>query len=335
MAFDALIAVVAPYRLRCGWMRDTLGTKARALALTCCCWMFSASPGVGKELNAPGDTGDLASAKQAVHEARWSDAEQLARRYLLDHLASAEGHSLLAYALFREDRPKESLVEYTHAAQLQTPTATDLRYVALDYVLLSDYRDADTWMTKSVNWNATDGESWYALGRIKYTENRFDEAASSFQEAIKWLPRSVKAENNLGLAYEGLDRLDDAIAAYRQAIAWQQGDPHPSEQPLLNLGTLLLDRNQVEEALPLLVKAATLAPGDSKIHAVLGKLYSRRGDLKHAQTEFEQATVGDPNNAALRFQLGQVYRKEGETEKAKAELARAAQLDGTHSSDSH
>ncbi|MGI8772690.1 MAG: tetratricopeptide repeat protein [Acidobacteriaceae bacterium] len=278
------------------------------------------------------DEADLTQAKLAAHDARWSDADRMVRRYLASHQASAEGRYLLALALFHENRPKESLTEYTHASNLKTPTATDLRDVAYDYVLLNDYADADKWMTKSVSWNGTDAETWYALGRIKYTENRFAEAVSSFQRSLELQPKLVKAENNLGLAYEGLNRPRDAIAAYRQAIAWQQNETHPSEQPYLNLGTLLLDRNQTDEARVLLTRAASLAPQDSKIHAALGRLYRHTGDLAHAQSEFEQAVAADPKNAALRFQLGQVYRNEGQQAKAKAELARAAELDGTHSS---
>jgi Flp pilus assembly protein TadD len=313
-------------------MRSLFCTKG-SIAVLAFCWLAGGCLAVGQNESDPNDdAAELRQAKLAVREARWKDADRLVRSYLTSHEASAEGRYLLALALFHEDRPKESLTEYTHASQLKTPTATDLRYVAYDYVLLNDYADADKWMTQAASWNASDGETWYALGRIKYTENRFAEAVSSFQKSLALRPKSVKAEDNLGLAYEGLNRPEDAITAYRQAIAWQENEAHPSEQPYLNLGIVLLDRNQLDEALALLTRAESLAPQDSKIHAALGRLYRHKGDLTHAQSEFEQAVAADPKNAALRFQLGQVYRNEGQQAKAKAELARAAELDGTHSS---
>ena len=46
---------------------------------------------------------------------------------------------LLAYALLRQNKPKDSL-KYTRAA-LQTPTAEQLREVGQDYVLLDDTTD--------------------------------------------------------------------------------------------------------------------------------------------------------------------------------------------------
>ena len=277
----------------------------------------------------------LTQAKDALRQAQWPQAERLARSYVANHETSAEGHYLLALALFREDRPRESLTEYTHAARLRPPSALDLRWVALDYVLLADYRDADTWMTKSVGWNPGDSETWYELGRIHYEENFFGAAVRDFDKALQLSPQLVKAENNLGLAYEALNRPDDAVAAYRQAIAWQQASASPSEQPLLNLGTLLVDRYRLDEALPLLRQAVSIAPGNGKIHTALGKLYQRKGDLPHAQAEFEQAVALDPKSASLHFQLGQVYRRLGQKTKAAAEFAQASALDGAHSSDPH
>ena len=274
----------------------------------------------------------LAPARQALREGRWQDAEQDARKYLNDHTSSAAAHYLLAFALFRENNPRDSLAEYTHAAQLQKPAAADLRWVALDYVLLHDYVDADKWMSESLQWDAHDGEVWYEMGRIKYQENRFAESIAAFEKTLTLMPKLVKAENNLGLAYEGLNRKNEAIQAYEQAIAWQADAAKKSEQPLLNLGILLSDLGRQAEALPLLVEAETIAPNDGKIHSTLGKLYLRQEKLNLAEQEFKQAVAIDPASAPIHFQLGQVFRKEGKTAEASREFAKAAEIDGSSSS---
>ncbi|AXC12966.1 hypothetical protein ACPOL_3685 [Acidisarcina polymorpha] len=279
------------------------------------------------------DDATLLQANDAIERKQWPEAERLVRTYLGNHATSAQAHYLLAFTLFREDRPKESLAEYTNAARLQNPSALDLRWVALDYVLLHAYTDAHTWMVKSLELNPNDGESWYSLGRIQYTENRFAEAITSFNKALVLMPQSVKAEDNLGLAYEGLNQPKEAMAAYRQAIAWQKDKPDHSEQPLLNLGVLLLDDNKPDEALPLLQEAESLSPKNSKIHAALGRLYRAKDDLARAQTEFEQAVALDPDSAGLHFQLGQVYRKEGLATLAATEFQKVSSLGGTHSSE--
>ncbi len=259
-------------------------------------------------------------------------AETSARGYLSDHETSAEGRYLLAYILLRENKPLDSLAEYTHAGRLKQPTAQQLKFVALDYVLANDYADADKWLTRSLSWEPGDSDGWYSLGRIKYNENRFAEAVDCFAKVLALTPRSVRAENNLGLAYEGLGRSDDAIAAYHTAIEWQTGVPRPSEQPLLNLAIVLVNKNRSAEALPLLRQAEALAPANVKVHVELGRLYGRAGQLSEAQTELERAVALEPKSAAYHFQLGQVYRKAGEADKAKSEFAAAATLDGSHSS---
>lgn len=278
-------------------------------------------------------TPEMAQAEAALAAHRWSEAEKLLLAEMAARPNQPSALYLLAYTLFREDRPADSLRQYTAAAALRRPTALELRYVALDYVLLKDYDDADKWITLAASEDPKIGETWYDRGRIKYTENRFQEAIDSFRRALELMPRSVKVENNLGLALEGLNQPEQAMAAYRQAIAWQAGEAKPNEQPLLNLGTLLADRNQAKEALPLLLQAEQLAPKDGKIHAALGKLYARQGDLPRAQADLEQAVAAQPDDAGLHFQLGQVYRKEGLEGRAHEELARAAAMNGTHSSD--
>ena len=313
------------------WRMET-GLAALLLS-ACMAWGQDAGPSA----SAPPE---VAQARALLAQRKLPEAEATLRSFLSTHLASAEARFLLAYTLLSENKPSDSLVEYTHAAQLERPSAEDLHNVALDYVLLNDYVDADRWMSRATEWAPANGEYWYALCRIKATQNRFGEALHCFTHALQLMPHSVKAENNLGIAYEGLNQPENAIAAYRKAIAFAQEKPVPGEetspdnpaQPMLNLATLLTNRAQFAEAEPLLEKAAGLAPHDAKIHEALGRLYQRQGKLQQAQHAFELAANEKPQEAALHFQLGTVYRKEGLAQLAKSEFARAAALDATHSS---
>ena len=297
------------------------------------CFLASPLPfsqaAVAPQASAPPVLSDpaLASIRAAVHGGQLPVAEGQLRVYLDAHPTSAEALYLLASTLLRENKPKDSLEVYTRAARMTPPTASDFRSVALDYVLLNDYTDADKWIAESARHDPQQGETWYVMGRIKYTENRFAEAVASFKRALQLMPRSVKAEDNLGLSYEGLNQPDEALKAYRQAIVWANEAGHPNEQPLLNLGILLTDRNQLAEALPLLQQAEAINPGYGKTHGALGKLYARQNVLPSAQKELELAVAASPEDSGLHFQLGQVYRKQGMTERASTELTRAAALE--------
>lgn len=273
----------------------------------------------------------LSEARSLLELGKLSQAEDVTRRYLEIHKSSADAHYLLGYILFKKQDPKSSLAEYTEAARYRTPTATELEAVASDYVLLKDYPDADKWFTKAVEWNPKDSLGWYYLGRTKYNENRFDEAVSAFQHCLKLDPKSVKAEDNLGLSYEGLNQTEEAIVAYRNAIAWQAGSPVKDSGPFLDLGSLLADNGRVDDALPLLLEASRISPEDYRVHRQLGKAYTRINQLEKARTELEKAVELAPKNAPVHFMLAQVYRKQGLIDKAKLENERYITLTGTKS----
>ena len=273
----------------------------------------------------------LAEARALINLGKWSEAEQVIRRYLEVRKSSADAHYLLGYVLFKEQDPKSSLAEYTEAAKYRRPSAADLEVVASDYVLLKDYPDADKWLTKAVELNPKDSLGWYYLGRTKYNENRFDEAIAAFQQCLKLNPRDVKAADNLGLSYEGLNRTDEAVAAYRNAIAWQADAPVKNPEPLLNLGSLLADGDRLDAGLSYLLEAARLDPRDYRVHRQLGKAYTRLNQLEKAQAELEKAVELAPQNASVHFMLAQVYRKQGFMEKAKMENDRYTALVGSNS----
>jgi len=282
--------------------------------------------------SSPSSPTDLQAASNLLLTKHYADAVAVLRKLMPAHENQPEAHIMLAYALFRDDQAAASLREYTRAAQLRRPTAEDLKWVALDYVLLGDYNDAQKWMYESLRMNDSAADSWYDMGRIEYTQNLFKNAETCYQRALALSPRDVDAENNLGLTYEALFRWNDAVAAYRTAIAWQQGSAHPSAEPFLNLGAALLNQNHRAEALPLLQQAAAIAPRNPRVLRQLARANFQLGHLADAESELRTALAVTPNEAALHFQLGRVLSKEGKSEEAKAEFAKVAALDGTHSS---
>jgi Flp pilus assembly protein TadD len=278
-------------------------------------------------VQSPGDSpGPLTDARGLMAIGDFKGAESTLRTYLVTNPRSGEARYLLAYALLRQNKPRDSLEEYTRAAALQTPTAEQLREVGQDYVLSDDTADAGKWIMRSIEMNRADPEGWYSLGRLRYTEQRFGDATDSFKQALVLAPGSVKVENNLGLAYEGLNRIEDAIAAYRQAIAWQDAGPpeNASEQPLLNLAIVLMHQGKLAEVQPLLLGAVRIAPQDPRIHEQLGQLDMQQGN--YAEKHLEAATRLDPEKSNLHFLLGQAYRHLGRQQEAKTEFDKAAHL---------
>lgn len=278
--------------------------------------------------SAAGGDNTLTQVQVLIDAGRFHEAEGALRTYLVDNDLSATAHEMLAYAFLRENKPADSLKEYTRAASMEKPSASMLEHVGQDYVLLGDWTDADKWTLRAVQMNPSEADAWYGLGRIRYSEQRFSDALPCFRKALELSPKSVKVENNLGLTYEALNQVDAAAAAYRQAIEWQNQGPRDqqSEEPLLNLGVVLLHRGELPEAEALLTRAAALAPKDPRIHEQLGHLYMQKAEYVAAEHELQQACELDPKNSSLHFLLGQAYRHLGKLDEAKAEFAASARL---------
>jgi len=264
---------------------------------------------------------DYAAASQAVHA------------YLAAHASSAEGHFLLGYVLYREDKPRESLAEYTLGAHFRKPGANDLAAVAMDYVLLHDDADADKWLTLATSWSPENELYWYYLGRTKYNEDHDQAAIDIFRKCLTLAPHDLRAEYNMGLAYAGLGLEEKAAEAYRTAIEWdvQAGDRDP--QPYLDLGMLLLEQGQAGQALPDLQKAVALDAQNPRAREQLGQAWEQLHNLARADEEMRAAVTLAPNVPSLHFEMGRIYQKEGLSQEAKAEFDRCAALNATHSTD--
>jgi tetratricopeptide (TPR) repeat protein len=279
----------------------------------------------------PAEDGDLERERHLIDLGQFAEAESLIKVSLRRDELIPSAHYLLAYTFLRQNKAKDALREYTVAAKLQPPTADDLRNVANAYAVLDDPPDAEKWMMRSVQMDPRDPNSWYGLGRIYYTEQRYGDAVTCFQKTVALDPKSVKAEDNLGLSYEQLNHIDEAIRAYRSAIALEKKYPESNggvlfEQPLLNLAVLLIHHGQNDEAVLLLQRAEKLAPSNVTIHEQLGHVYLTQSRLDDAERELLAATSLVPDAASVHFFLGQVYRRKGQMDKAAQELTLSSTL---------
>lgn len=99
--------------------------------------------------------------------------------------------------------------------------------LAIIYRQLKDYRKAGNYARSAISLNPQFYNSHLTMGDIALDSNNFDEAVSSYEKArelIQNMPSEdneyllVNIENQLGFAYESMDRTDEAIQHYRQAM---------------------------------------------------------------------------------------------------------------------
>lgn len=93
-----------------------------------------------------------------------------------------------------------------------------------------------------------------------------------------------------------------------------------------NLGTVYLQRGEVDAAIRELSRAATLAPALTDYRNNLALAYKAKGWLGRAVEEFQQALRLDPNSAKAYTNLGPVYRMQGKIPEAIAAGEKAVEL---------
>ncbi|MEJ7618055.1 MAG: tetratricopeptide repeat protein [Pyrinomonadaceae bacterium] len=259
--------------------------------------------------------------KALINLGRFKEAEVPLKRFIAAERARDEGYYLLGFALFRQGRAKESLAAYQQAANLKTPAADDFKIIGLNFGLLNDLTRSAEYLERAVALDAHNLEARYYLGRVRFTQNFFEQARIAFEEVLRRNPLHSKAQNNLGQVYEAQNDQARAIEAYRRAIELDRtSTAKPSELPFLNLATLLSEDGKLEEALLLLAHAAKTNPASAKVKFQLGKTLQRLGRLTEAEKEMAEAIKLDPQDPGPRYVLGQLYRKLGKTELSRQEL---------------
>ena len=193
----------------------------------------------------------LLQAKSLINLSDLTAAESALDQYIYARPQSSEALYLLGFVLQRENKPRESFAIYNRAASLSPPQANDLKLVALDYVLcFNDYADAIFWLKRCLASDPSNAEAWYFLGRAHMQGGDFRGSRGRLPfcaKARRW--RLQGSRTILALALAAQNRNEDATNAYRAAIASQATLQTQSEQPYLNLGTLLDEENRSRRGL--------------------------------------------------------------------------------------
>lgn len=116
----------------------------------------------------------------------------------------------------------------------------------------------------------------------------------------------AEAYYGLGLAYTGLEKFEDAIAAYQRAIAYRPDWAYSHAA----LGNAYANTHRYAEAMDAYKLAVALDPSDEMIHHQLGNVYSKRGESAAAMRQQQQAIAIAPEFAAAHYQLGLLYAQE-------------------------
>lgn len=121
------------------------------------------------------------------------------------------------------------------------------------------------------------------LAEVSLAEKRYKVAIERFEAIVKQQPKNAAALNNLAWAYQQ-EKDPRAVATAEQALQAAPGNASVMD----TLGWMLVEQGNTARALPLLQKAAGLAPASAEIRYHLAVALSKSGDKLNARKELDK-----------------------------------------------
>ena len=209
-----------------------------------------------------------------------------------------------------------------------------------------------------LGWRSVNDNAILTFVYENYLETKqYETAAWLLEGMLKGAPQSSEIHYLAGVSYDGLKRVDKALAhlervqvesrfydnavVHRAVLLHDMGnieqaieivkqaldaDPENSDY-YLYLGSFYEELERYNEAINILLKGLEIDPQSTRIHFRLGVIYDKIGDRKMAVEVMEKVVQIEPNNAKALNYLGYSYAEMGiHLEKAEALIMRALEI---------
>ena len=192
------------------------------------------------------------------------------------------------------------------------------------YYHMKKYEDAIRYFTRAnqLETPGTFAYPWHGLGNVYAVMGRTNEAIAAYKQAIALDSKFASPWNNLGFLYQRMDRPNDAISAYQRASAL---DPK-SAYPWNNLGSLYRQLDRLDDAISAYQQAIALDPKYANPWLGLGTVYQLMDRLDDAISAYQRAIALDPDSGAGRVSLAGSYRKRGQKADYIEQLSKAREF---------
>jgi len=203
-----------------------------------------------------------------IQTANWRDGITLWQHALACTPDNAFARNYLGYALFKEDRDDEAIVEFEKAIEL-----------------MPDYAEPEN-----------------NLGIILLQKGEVDDAIIHFEKALQIDPGHVEARSNLALALIQKGLLDDAVTELQMVLRIK---PNRADA-YSDIGNVLLQKGDVEGAIAQFKKALEIKPDYADGHANLGNALLQKGKPHEAIAQYLDALDITPQDVTVQINMARV-----------------------------
>ena len=164
---------------------------------------------------------------------------------------------------------------------------------------------------------------WNLLGAAFKAQSKLEEAIAAYNNALLIKPGFAEAHNNIGSAFQSQGKFEKASAAYNKALLI---NPDYAKAHY-NLGVTLKELGRLEEAEASYSQAIALKPDYALAHNNLGVTLKDLGRLAEAQASYTQAIALKPDYAEAHSSLGVVLHMNGDIDSGLESLEKANNID--------
>jgi len=169
-------------------------------------------------------------------------------------------------------------------------------------------------------------KKWVGLGYYYDNNQQYNEAIQAYKQALAIQPESYDVWNTLGSVYFDLGNFEAAKQAYHKALEIKP-DFHTT---WLNLGGINNKQGDLSGAIRLYQKAIHFKPDYEEAWYNLGVMYSQQGQPSEAITAYKKAVEFKPGHLSAWYNLALVYHDLNQKEGALQAYQQTIALDQNH-----
>lgn len=234
---------------------------------------------------------------------------------------TAELYAMAGDAAFLHGRMDRAIVLLRQADSKVPLAETDRFTLAMALASMGDADAARAQLTR-LNTGHPDRPLYiYWLARLDYYQRLYQQAVEKLKQVIALDPTSVRAYNNLALAYDMMGESEQARDVFVKAVELNRKLPNPSPWPPHDYGYLLLRLQRLKEAETFLRESLKYDPQLGTAHYHLGRTLEAEDRDDEAIGEYRAAISLDPTLIEALYSLGQLYRRDGQAAEAQATFA--------------
>ena len=165
----------------------------------------------------------------------------------------------------------------------------------------------------------------FEYGQLLGTQNRLEEALAIWKEALQRKPIDSRLHEAYVAALQEKGRYEEAEQEHRK-FRFLSGVNVPPHSCAYQRGISYLDRSEFDKGIQCFRKILDVEPDLSAVRRKLALALHAKGDSDAAAKEYQKLVANDPNDSQLRLDLGVVLISKGSLETAKRELNHVVRL---------